>query len=163
MPANLDLADADTEGSLTHTHAQHEREEFFELGHTTGVRFLHPYCDPDLLSFVCRIPLSVLNYGGRLRGLVRRQLAARFPEAGFDRQRKVFATRLFHKTLVTALSGLNLDALAFPALSDLGVVDGNMARHRLMSDWPDPTAAARVWDLLNLETWILEQERSAGR
>jgi asparagine synthase (glutamine-hydrolysing) len=132
-----------------------EAEERYELGERVGVRFLHPYWDPDLIELLCRIPPRLLNEGGRTKGLVRQTLARRFPELGLERQRKVDITPVFHKLLSSEGPALADAAGDFPALSALGVVDGQATRsfvcEALRQTGPP---SYRIWVAFNLEFWV---------
>lgn len=142
--------------SLDHPLTAMEMEEVFESGTRMGLRILMPYWDADLLEMLYRIPPDLLNKGRRSKGLVRQSVARRFPQLGFDRQKKVFSTNFFNSTMLQdgkkawqALGGT-------PALAELGIVD----RGRLGSTIEDILAgnqlrqAYRIWDVLNLETWL---------
>src|SRR5262249_2304296 len=114
--------------SLDHTVISWAVEEQYQFGMKIGVRFLHPLWDPDVVEMLYRTPPSILNQGGRAKGMVRQTLARRFPTLGLERQRKVLA-RLFFESLLRregkALTDMTGD---FPALSELGIVDGKGVR-----------------------------------
>ncbi len=155
------FAAADTAVNLTHTLSQQSMEESFERFATAGVVFRHPYYDADLIDLMCRLPLRVMNVGGQLKGPIRRQLAKRFPGLGYDRQQKVLATDFFTVMLHRQLWRLSEDAIEFPTLADLGVVDGAgaraFARDFVRTKVPNRAAAIRIWDLMNLEVWTRHQ------
>ena len=140
---------------LDHTLISWEAEERYELGRQIGVRFLHPFADPDLVELLYRTPPRLLNEGGRSKGLVRRTLAQRFPGLGLDRQRKVLATSFFHTLLLR--EGPALAALAgdFPALSGLGIVDGQALAAFVREQLMRPGSQLRkIWEPINLEMWV---------
>ena len=83
---------------LDHTLTSWAAEELHEQGRQIGVRFLHPFFDPDLVEMLYRTPPRLLNAGGRSKGLVRRTMAKRFPGLGLDRQRKVVAGSFFRRS-----------------------------------------------------------------
>jgi len=131
-----------------------QAEERHEIGRRNGICFMHPFWDPDLVEMLCRVPPRFLNGGGRSKGLVRASLARRFPALGFERQRKVLATDYYRK--VISESGSTLAALAgdFPALSALGVVDGEAARAGLLESLNDANASfPKFYHIVNLEMW----------
>ena len=109
---------------IEHTLISWESEERYEVGKRIGVRFLHPFSDPDVVEMLCRTPPRILNEGGRTKGLVRQTLARRFPALGLERQRKVLATSFFRSLLLREGPALADAAGDFPALSALGLVDG---------------------------------------
>jgi asparagine synthase (glutamine-hydrolysing) len=145
----------DIRAGLDHPLLAMELEERYEFGRRAGLRFLHPYWDTDLVDMLIRTPPAMLDRGGRSKGLVRQTLAARFPQLGLDRQRKMAATP-FYQSLLAGEGGALLERLGgFSALAELGIVDPKAARA-----FAEDTLARRpgqlhhVWDLLNLETWV---------
>ena len=103
-----------------------------------------------------RIPPHLLNKGGRSKGLVRQSVARRFPQLGFERQKKVIATNFFNSTMLQDGKKAWQVLGGTPALAELGIVDGE----RLGSTMEDILAgnqlrqAYRIWDVLNLESWL---------
>ena len=140
---------------LDHPQLAMELEERYAFGRRAGVRFLHPYWDTDLVDMLIRTPPSMLDRGGRSKGLVRPALAQRFPALGFDRQRKAAATS-FYQEMLAAEGRVLVDQLGdFSVLGELGVVDPVAARAFVDETIArDPKKLHRVWDLLNLETWL---------
>jgi asparagine synthase (glutamine-hydrolysing) len=141
---------------LDHPLTAMEMEEVFDRGTRMGLRIRMPYWDTDLLEMLYRIPPHLLNKGGRSKGLVRQTVARRFPQLGFERQKKIFSTNLFNSTMLQegkkawqALGGT-------PALAELGIVD----RERLASTFEGILAGNQlhqaywIWDILNLESWL---------
>ena len=130
-------------------------EEEHEQGRQIGVRFLHPFSDPDLIELLYRTPPRLLNEGGRSKGLVRQTMATRFPGLGLERQRKVSATSFFQSLLLREGPALADLAGDFPALSGLGIVDGPalaaFIREALMQPSPRPH---QIWQPINLEIWL---------
>jgi asparagine synthetase B (glutamine-hydrolysing) len=141
--------------SLDHTLVSWAAEELYEQGRQIGVRFLHPFSDPDLVEMLGRTPPRLLNADGRSKGLVRRTLARRFPTLGLERQRKVLATSFFRAHLLREGPALADLAGDFPALSGLGIVDGAalaaFIRQALMQPGP---RLHQIWQPINLEIWV---------
>lgn len=147
----------DIRESIDHPLVSAQMEESFESARRMEVRQLSPFLDPELVDFLCRTPPALLNKGGRAKGLVRHMLARRFPELGFDRLKKVVATRLFRSELIRdgtvawgAMGGTR-------ALGELGIVDvaglkttidGVVADERQRFD------AWLIWQALNSEAWV---------
>jgi hypothetical protein len=127
-------------------------DELYFTGQMTGVRILTPYFDPDLIAFVCRMPLAEVNAGGRLRGLQRRRLAAHAPALGYDTRTTVRATSLFRSTLEADRASAVAEVGGLPTLSALGVVDRRKAE-AVLAGKAEADSWMRFWDLLNLETW----------
>jgi Asparagine synthase len=140
---------------LDHTLISWENEERYEQGRRIGVRFLHPFNDRDLVEMLCRTPPRLLNEGGRSKGLVRRTLAQRFPGIGLARQRKVLATSFFQSLLLREGPALADMAGDFPALSALGIVDGQALRAFVDQGLKRPGPQLRkIWQPINLEMWV---------
>lgn len=131
-----------------------ELEEQHEFGQRAGVRILHPYWDPDLIDLLYRMPPERLMRGGRSKGLVRATVARRFPNLGFERQRKVAATAFYRTILQTEGPAIVRSVGALEALGSLGVVEPTRTR-ALLRDAFDTGGndLHRMWHLVNLETW----------
>src|SRR6266516_5522449 len=84
---------------VLHPERSREQEEDFEIGSRLRLRIQHPYWDPDLISFLCRVPPRLLIMNGREKALVRDAVNRRFPGVGFGRQKKVTATGFFRERL----------------------------------------------------------------
>jgi asparagine synthetase B (glutamine-hydrolysing) len=144
---------------IDHTLTSWELEEQYELGKRIGVRFLHPFSDPDLVTMLYRTPPGVLNEAGRTKGLVRQTLARRFRLLGLERQRKVLATTFFQSLVLKEGPALADAAGDFPALSALGIVNGREARVAVLERLKEPGPRfQRIWDPLNLERWVRTHE-----
>ena len=85
--------------NLDHQIVSWEAEELFEVYRRSGVRLLQPFWDADLVDLLYRMPPMALIHDGRNKGLVRASLARRFPQLGFDRQKKIEAGE-FYKALI---------------------------------------------------------------
>jgi asparagine synthase (glutamine-hydrolysing) len=145
---------------LDHALVAMELEEAFEVGRRLGLRFGHPFFDADLLAFLYRTPPELLNRGGRAKGLVRGMLARRFPELGFERQRKVTATAVARTMFVREGEVAWRRMGGATALAALGVIDGAATSamvETLLSKRGSPEENAysyRIWDILALEAWV---------
>lgn len=141
--------------SLDHPLTSWELEEQFEFSRIGGVRIAHPLWDPDLVDMLYRTPPFMLIHNGRAKGLVRASLARRFPDLGFEQQRKVAATRFYSSVIYKEAEALWNQLQGAPTLAALGVVDGKrigpsfhyLLRRRKHGD------AHRAWTILNLESW----------
>jgi asparagine synthase (glutamine-hydrolysing) len=146
---------------LDHTLTSWDAEERHEQGGQIGVRFLHPFSDPDLVEMLCRTPPRLLNAGGRSKGLVRQTMAERFPGLGLERQRKVWATSFFQALLLQEGPALADLACDFPALSGLGIVDGPalaaFVRQALMRPG---RRLDQIWHPINIEMWVRAHSKS---
>jgi hypothetical protein len=138
---------------LDHTFSAWELEEQYQLGKTIGVRFCHPYWDPDLVKMLYRTPPRILNEGGRTKGLVRRTVARRFPALGLERQRKVTATSFYESLLRREGKALADAAGDFPALSKLGIVNGKATRSFVQEALGGRRGIQHCWPPINLEMW----------
>jgi hypothetical protein len=132
-----------------------DAEERHEQGRQIGVRFLHPFFDPDLVEMLCRTPPRLLNAGGRSKGLVRETMAKLFPGLGLERQRKVWVASFFQALLLQEGPALADLAGDFPALSGLGIVDGPalaaFIRQALMQRG---RRLGQIWHPINVEMWV---------
>jgi hypothetical protein len=120
------------------------------------MRIREPYWDADLVQYLCRVPPELLLRGGREKGLVRETVARRFPNLGFERHRKVLASDFFRETLQAEGQAAWNRSGGTPALAELGIVDGQ-AVDALVAESLTTTnlrIAHRLWELLNLETWL---------
>ena len=82
-------------------------------------------------------------------------MAKRFPGLGLERQRKVWATSFFESLVLREGPALADLAGDFPALSDLGIVNGAalaaFIREALMQPGP---RLQQTWQAINLEIWL---------
>jgi hypothetical protein len=141
--------------SIDHPLMALEMEEIHETGRRMGVRILQPFWDADLVEFLYRIPPDLLNRGGRTKGLVRDMLARRFPEAGFERHRKITATGFF-RSVLTREAGTAWEVMeGTPTLARMGLVEPRALENaiRAHASGHDPARVHRVWDVLNVESW----------
>ena len=129
----------------------------FEVYERIGVRVLQPFWDPDLLELLYRTPPSILLRDGRNKSLVRRTLARRFPELGFEQQRKInsinFYASLIHREGSEAFKKLG----RIQMLADLGIVDERRLYphlERVMARRETGTSLYRFWNIMNLESWV---------
>lgn len=132
-----------------------EMEEIFEEGRNLGIPVLQPYWDSELVDFLARVPPALLNRGDRSKGLVRGSLSRRFPQLGFERQKKVTSANYFRGTVLRE-GRRAWDNMRPPyRLAELGIVDGQALETNMRTtlDGSDRHAAYRVWDVLNLESW----------
>jgi asparagine synthetase B (glutamine-hydrolysing) len=142
--------------SLDHPMISWELEELFDVYRRIGVRILQPFWDADLVDLLFRMPPFDLNRGGRSKGLVRDSLARRFPDLGFERQRKVLGVN-FYRSLVEQ-DGANIwqELGGAKALKGLGIIDekglDDFLRPRLNRP-RDARDAHEVLTVLNLESW----------
>lgn len=132
-----------------------EQEEDYAIGRRLGLWFAHPYWDPDLVSFLCRVPPRLLLAGGREKGLVRQAVARRFPGLAFERQRKVSASDFFYATLRSEAPAARRRLGALASLIALGIVD----ERRIEAVMSERMASQEirqqhfVWELLVMEAW----------
>lgn len=136
---------------LAHPLTSWELEEYYEFGNRLGIRVLHPYWDPDLVDMLYRTPPQALLTGGRAKGLVRQDLASRFPDLGLASQRKVSATGFYQRRVRGEIQ--RVAGLIGPcrALAGLGVITRGAAEGYADPAFGSPT---NQWDLINLETWV---------
>jgi asparagine synthase (glutamine-hydrolysing) len=142
--------------SFDHPLVSWEFEETFESGQRLGVTIQSPFLDADVVAFLCRVPPTLLNRGGVAKGLVRRMVAERFPGLGFERQKKVVATNFFLGRMLKEGAHAWQVFGGVPTLGKLGLVDESAVRLAVETILTRRQAgqAFRIWDLLNLESWV---------
>ena len=146
--------------AMTHPLMSMEHEETFEQARRLELRLLQPYWDVDVVEFLKRTPPELLNRGGRSKGIVRETLAKRFPELGFERQRKVIALD-FSRSLFVEEGGRAWRASGgVPTLAEAGIVDADRAHRAVEASLRDPRGrhSDRIWDLLACEAWLRAQK-----
>jgi len=130
-------------------------EEAFNVGQRLGARELHPFWDADLVDLLYRTPPVLLNNGGRNKGLVRSTLARRFPQVGFNEQRKMGASSFYASSIYREGAEALRQLGEIRILADLGVVDRLGLRTMLegiLARQPEGQAY-HIWKVLNLESW----------
>lgn len=146
-----------TRSYVDHPHLTMVKEENFQTYQRMGLRQHLPFWDFDLINLLARTPPELLNKGGGSKGLVREMLASRFPELGFDRQKKLWGYNLFHAVLLREGAKARQVMNGTPTLAELGIVDAKILSSStekiLANDQPEPDFW-RVWSSLNLEAWL---------
>jgi asparagine synthase (glutamine-hydrolysing) len=156
-PLDTDFYYHESRAALDHVTVSMDMERVFEDGRRSGVPIHEPYWDADLQEFLFRVPPEWLSLDGRTKGLVRGMLARRFPELGFERQKKVVGTEFANDTLVRELPGVLRSIGGARALAELGIVDpGRLeeAVQRMGSDPRERSKSYRIWHVLSLEAWV---------
>lgn len=146
-----------TRSYVDHPHLTMVKEENFQTYQRIGIRQHLPFWDFDIVNLLARTPPALLNKGGRSKGLVREMLASRFPELGFDRQKKLWGYNLFQAVLLKEGAKARQMMNGTPTLAKLGVVDekilSSSIENILANDQPKPDVW-RLWSSLNLEAWL---------
>jgi asparagine synthase (glutamine-hydrolysing) len=146
--------------ALTHPLTSMEAEEVFEYSRGAGARVVHPYWDTRLVEFLHATPPELLNRGGRSKGLIRHMLAQRFPDLGFEQQRKSVTASFFGASVLDQAPGMWRELGGAQALRDAGVVDGSVARLFEGSRGgagpgsPAYTVTDPMWEVLVAEGWL---------
>ena len=142
--------------SLDDPLASVDQEDAYERGKRSGVEYLHPYLEPDLVSFLFRVPPALLCRAGARRVWCARSIAQRFPDFGFERQKKVMGTNFHYAALRRDGPEAWRRVGACDALVELGIVrrdrHGALVEENLAS--PELRAVQRAWDLIKLESWL---------
>jgi asparagine synthetase B (glutamine-hydrolysing) len=139
---------------VEHAIVSMETEEDFELARRVGFLKVHPYWDPDVVDFLARTPPDVLMKSGG-KGLARTMLAERFPDLGFESQRKIVSTDVFRVTALEQGARAWEAMGGVPMLAELGIVDaaGVQAEVARIISRGLVEQSYRLWDLLSLEAW----------
>ena len=145
-----------------------EREEAFERGRRLGFEPFMPFWDPGVVDFLLRTPPRLLHEGHRAKGILRGTLARRFPDAGFEDQKKVLITDFSTSTLTAQIPHAWQKYRGAPTLSSSGIVDGNALESAFRSSLDRlqgrergdgsnvlefSMLAHKLWSVLNLEAW----------
>jgi asparagine synthetase B (glutamine-hydrolysing) len=147
---------SDIRRGISHPLVSMEFEESEVFSRRHGVRKVRPFFDLDLVELLFRTPPELLAIGGRAKGLVRDSVARRFPDLGFERQKKRAATTFFRTTLREQLPRLWRRDGGARTLIELGVVD-ETAIGRLQEGAFAGTLDERLyraWSVFNLEHWV---------
>jgi hypothetical protein len=134
-----------------------EYEETFWHGHQQGVPVLQPFLDVDLLELLYRTKPEDLNAGGRAKGLVRGMLARRFPGIGFERHKKVIATKYAAEVFGSESADAWKAVGGTPALAEIGVVDERLVNaevERIAADRRAWSKAYIILYILGAELWV---------
>lgn len=136
-----------------------ESEEVFEAGNRIGQRRRAPFWDADLVETLFHVAPSELNRGGRSKGLVRQAMARRFPQLGFEAQKKVVSQNYFGSIVAEQWEQSWQRLGGVPALGRLGVVDEKLLRADTSSvlERRERRRYFNLWDVLNLEVWARER------
>lgn len=140
---------------LDHPLVSWELEEQFEFSRIGGARIAHPLWDPDLVDMLYRTPPLMLIHNGRNKGLFRASLERKFPELGFERQKKMAATRFYFSVIYKEAQAMWDQLKGAPTLAALGVVDGKLidSSFRHLLERRRHGDAHCAWSILKLESW----------
>ncbi len=146
-------------GAFSSTVLQILLEERFYRDASVGAFTIHPYWDRSVIEFLLRTPPEILNQGGRPKALVRQAMAERFPNLGFEKQKKVFALD-FADAVFRAEGARVWEQLGVPrALAGLGVVDAGLLQDKIHQTlhWPHRISRQLVWMGASTEGWVRSQ------
>jgi asparagine synthase (glutamine-hydrolysing) len=146
----------DTRSRLESADKWFREEETFLVGQRMGIPIREPFWDPDLIDLLVRVRPHARSADGLAKALVRRPLTARFPNLGFDRQRKSWVGAAFLSVLETQAGAARQAMGGLTTLIDLGVIDGDQVRVLLDGALAEQSRRAQLgwaWELLNLEAW----------
>jgi asparagine synthetase B (glutamine-hydrolysing) len=145
--------------ALTHPLVSMEAEEVFEYSRGVGVQVVHPYWDTRLVEFLHATPPELLIRGGRSKALIRSMLGRRFPELGFERQRKAITASYFGDSVLRQAPGVWNEMGGARGLEEAGIVDSKIAAG-LYEPRPvnhvNGTHAVTdpMWEILTVEGWL---------
>lgn len=143
-------------GVLNHPLTVMYAEENFEIGRRVGLPVLRPFYDPEVISFLVRTPPHLRSQGGRYKGLLRGILHQRFPQLGYDQQRKPYGTNFFATRVLEGAKRVWPTVKRSSALAELGIIDA-AGTDTFMAETFEKgrlQQAKRLWMLLNSEAWV---------
>jgi asparagine synthase (glutamine-hydrolysing) len=143
---------------FTHPLVSLELEEVFEYSSGVGIQVVHPYWDTRLVEFLHATPPEFLNRGGRSKGLIRSMLSRRFPDLGFERQRKLITASYFRSAVSAHAPAVWREMDGARALAEAGVIDLKRCAEffdpRPGDAIADTGEAGRMWEILTAEGWL---------
>jgi hypothetical protein len=142
--------------AMDHPLVAMEIEEVFEESRRLSLPVRQPFWDAGLVDLLFRTPPLLLIRDGRSKGLVRASLARRFPDVGFERQRKPVALNYFCSLILRDAAAAWDKVGGVRALSEMGLVDSariGAEIQRIIKE-QDVHNAYRIWDVLNMEVWL---------
>ena len=130
-------------------------EENYETGRLIGAPQYDVYWDSDLIEFLYRVPPRLLNRGGQRKGLVRQDVARRFPGMGFERQKKLVARNFVNEVLLEEAGVAWQEIGGARALADLGVIEPKRldSHFKNILSRRDTRRLGDLWLFLRLESW----------
>ncbi len=131
-------------------------EQQFYRNKEVGIPTLHPYWHRPLANFLFRMPPELLEDGRKTKSLARRLVAARFPDLGFDKQKKVVAVDFAKEILQKELPGLWRYLDRARCMADLGLVDPG-PYHAMLERYSQSDKGRhlyQVWHGGTIEEWI---------
>ncbi len=133
-----------------------DQEEDYEIGRRLGMVYGQPYWDTDLIEFLCRIPPRLLIVDGREKSIVRKTIARRFPNLGFEKQKKVMASKFYYANLVSGGAEAREKIGGLHMLDKYGIIGNNTSGDPFgeIIASPDFRIGYRAWELLNFEVWL---------
>jgi asparagine synthetase B (glutamine-hydrolysing) len=140
--------------SIDHTLVSMEFEESALFARRHGLRFLRPYFDIDLVELLYRTPPDIRLLGGRSKALVRDSVARRFPNLGFEQQKKRAATGFYRGILLREIPPLWDAGGGLRTLATLGIVshEKTEALRREALAKPHPLTY-KTYEMWNIEHW----------
>ncbi len=128
-------------------------EEFYRCNRA-GVLAVPPFWDRPVVEFLLRTPPAVLMQGGRSKALVRKTLAERFPDAGYESHKKLNAVRFAESVYEQEGAGVWAGLGRAHKLAAMGVVDEELFHARLAHmRVSDSSPRHLIWRGANTEHW----------
>ncbi len=157
-PGGYGLYFAESRLSLDHPLVSWEFEEAFENCRRLGIRYIHPYCDKELIEILWRTAPSLLTRGGRAKGLLRESVSRRFPALGFENQKKVEVLGFFASIVRKEGPSIWRELGGAKALAELGIVDSagvdTTLQTMFTSGIKKHAQASKAFFFMNLEYWL---------
>jgi asparagine synthase (glutamine-hydrolysing) len=143
-------------GTLEHPLTVLYMEESFESSQRIGIPILKPFYDPEVIRFLVQLPPHLRSLGGRFKGLLRHLLHERFPQLGFDRQEKPYATNFFGTMVLEGVKRSWSETNGVGTLAELGIVNAAPVREGITTilNTGKLQNPKNLWILLCTEHWV---------
>jgi asparagine synthase (glutamine-hydrolysing) len=127
-------------------------EESFVLGRLGGIPIRDPFWNTDLIEFMIHVRPLARQRNGVPKAMIRERLSQRFPGLGFEQQQKKIVGNFIQSMTRTEIERALMTFDGNWVLDDLGVIDSRQMRRA--ADKLTGPKGWRVWDILNLESWL---------
>jgi asparagine synthase (glutamine-hydrolysing) len=141
--------------SLEHPLISLEMEENYQIEKKLNINFYQSYWNSELIELLYRLPPNILTRGKKSKGLVRDLVSKRFPNLGFEKQKKILSTNYFSVLVSDQLKKVWQKLTCPKTLIDLGIVNKNkLDFSKGLPSSGSKNPAFLAWEMANLEVWL---------